>query len=317
MIIGLDIGYGTTKLIDSNGRVCSFKSIVGVGEPQKINLLGGEDKGYIRVVKVGGNTYTVGEDAEKYNLPIVDVKQRNSIESLAFKALVLAAIGDSVNSAPDLKIITGLPVKFHDDASILIKSINDVVSAEVGVVPQPAGSFFDLFLDNKGNVAWHELNNSRVGIIDIGTYTTDILLVDSLNIVEALSGTVTVGLHRLTSSIINACKTEGIRQSLTHVEAEKAFESGTVKKYGKEIDISSIVQVQKDNITKDIWSYVNSMWGKDERIDYIVLTGGGASVFCDSFPKFKTAELTTTSNAFMANVYGFYKLGRRIYERDS
>lgn len=316
MIIGLDIGYGTTKLIDSNGRVCSFKSIVGVGEPQKINLPGAE-KSYTRVVKVGKNTYTVGEDAEKYNLPVVDVKQRNSIESLAFKALVLAALGDSVKSAPDVKIITGLPVKYIDDASILIKSINDVISAEVVVVPQPAGSFFDLFLDNKGNVAWHELSTSRVGIVDIGTYTTDILLFDCLNIVESLSGTITVGLYRLTSSIINACKTEGIRQSLTHVEAEKAFETGSVKKYGKELDISSIVQAQKDNITKDIWSYVNSMWGKDESIDYIVLTGGGASVLCDSFPKFKAAELTTTSNAFMANVYGFYKLGRRIYEHDN
>jgi len=84
MIIGLDIGYGLTKIVDSNGRVDTFKSLVGVGSPQTMNLPISEKK-KIRTVHIEGNTYTIGEDVERYELPIISVGQRNSIESMAYK----------------------------------------------------------------------------------------------------------------------------------------------------------------------------------------------------------------------------------------
>jgi len=200
MIIGLDIGYGLTKIVDSNGRVDTFKFLVGVGSPLTMNLPISEKK-KIRTVHIEGNTYTIGEDVERYELPVISVRQRNSIESMAYKALILAAVRDSISGdMHSNKIVTGLPVRFINDAEILKKTFYSIIpSCEIVVIPQPAGIFFDLILDSQGNVEQWEYANSRVGVVDIGTYTTDLLLFDHMEAIDTMSGTITIGINTLSS----------------------------------------------------------------------------------------------------------------------
>lgn len=311
MIIGLDVGYGVTKVIDSSGRVDVFKSVVGVGTPRTFNLPSDEGK-KVRTVVIDNSIYTVGDDADKYNLPIISVRQRNSITSIAYKALAFAALKSSLQS--DSKIVTGLPVQFIHDADILKKTLNEIAPEyPVTVIPQPAGSFFDLILDRDGNVeeSQSHYTTMRIGIIDIGTYTTDLLLFDSMEAIENLSGSLTVGIKTLADLIIDNCR--DIRRSLSPIEAEKAITTGKIKKHGSYVDISQAVQSFKYSVAKDIWSYAYSMWGSDEKIDSILLTGGGAQILVDFFPVSDMPPITVSRNTYMSNVYGFYKLGKKIY----
>jgi len=306
MIIGLDIGYGVTKVIDSSGRIDYFRSIVGAGTPRSLGL----EQKKLRTVTLYGSKYTIGEDAERFGLPLINVRHRNSIEGVAYKALALSAIGDSVIKETELYIVTGLPVKFvNEDVERLKKIYQGLIPhAQLAVVPQPAGSFFDALLDMNGFIQNKDLLKGRVGVIDIGTYTTDIMLFDSMDAVDGMSETVAIGINTLLKEVAEACK--GIRRGITETEAEEAIRTGYIKKHASKIDISLTVNDLKRVVSTDIWSYINSIWGSDERIEHIILTGGGASIFSDHFTP---PGVTVSRLSFMSNVTGFFKMGKRLF----
>ena len=51
---------------------------------------------------------------------------------------------------------------------------------QVATIPQPFGSFFDRVLDDEGKLINARFARARVGILDVGSYTTDIALSDGL-----------------------------------------------------------------------------------------------------------------------------------------
>lgn len=311
-IVGIDIGYGITKVIDSTGRVDRFKSIVGAGAPETLDLPTAS-KNTFRTTTIDDNIYTIGEDAERFRLPLLNVRKRNSIESIAYKALLKAALKDDVYN--NLKIVTGLPVNFINDSGKLKEVIKDIVQgADVTVIPQPAGTFFNLLLDPAGNIADKKFADMHVGIIDIGTYTTDILFLSKMDIIKELSGTLTIGIHTVMQKLSKACSDK--RRHLTLTEMEDAISTGYITKYGEKINIIDSLNSIKDLVAQDIWSYINSMWGSEEQIDLIVLSGNGAPLFQNSIIRSNTtdtANIISVKDTFMANVYGFFKLGMRLY----
>jgi|Deesub1362B_J571_1020462.scaffolds.fasta_scaffold00155_63 hypothetical protein len=78
-VIGVDIGYGMTKAVRSDGRALMFRSVVGVGAPDMLGL----EAGPAKVVSLHGGRYTVGEEAERFKLPLVSVRKRGFVDSPA------------------------------------------------------------------------------------------------------------------------------------------------------------------------------------------------------------------------------------------
>ncbi len=311
-IIGIDIGYGMTKVVDSSGRIDKFKSIVGAGAPETLDLPT-SSKNTFRTTTIDGSVYTIGEDAERFRLPLLNVRKRNSIESIAYKALLKAALRDDIYN--NVRIITGLPVNFINDSKRLKEVIKDVIQgAEITVIPQPAGTFFNLLLDPSGNIANEQYANMQIGIIDIGTYTTDILFLSKMDVIKELSGTLTIGIHTVMQKLSKVCSDK--RRHLTLTELEDAISIGYITKYGEKIYIMDSLNSIKDSVAQDIWSFISSMWGAEEQIDLIVLSGGGAPLFQESMMQSNTAftaNIISVKDTFMANVYGFFKLGMRLY----
>ncbi len=302
MEIGLDVGYGMTKAISSDGQVKTFRSIVGIGTP---DMLGIAHRNAL-AVQINNDRYTIGEDAEKYKLPLINVRKRNSIESIAYKALILAAIGDIPE---ELNIVTGLPLDFYSTDKERISRVFTGLfpGSQITIIPQPAGSFFDMLLNSDGNIANDEYAKKKIGIIDIGTYTTDLLLLEKADPIKELSSTITIGIDTLIRNIVKDCA--HIRRNLPQKDIENALKTGTLSKHGQQIDISDTVSRNRAAVARNIWSYVNSVWGAEDDIEELILTGGGATVFRDAFVQ---SNITSPSAPFMSNVYGFYKLARRI-----
>ncbi len=313
MVIGIDIGYGVTKVMTHSGRVETFRTIVGVGKPDTMGVNVADSRH--RVVSVNGNTYTVGEDAERFELPLINVRKRNHIESLAYKAVILSALSGLIanTGAERIKVVTGLPVRFIGDTDRLKAVYKSVLpDIEVVVIPQPAGTFFDLLLDAGGNIRSSGYAKAKLGIIDIGTYTTDILMLDNMEIVRALSGSIPIGIHSLAEQVISACADK--RRDLSHTEVETAMTTGYITRFGEKINITNMINHCRASVARDIFSYVNSVWGGKEQIEVIVLTGGGSAIFSPVFKEHLSAfaNVTEPSNVFLSNVYGFYKLGMRL-----
>lgn len=304
MEIGLDIGYGFTKVVTSNNQVRVFRSLVGVGSPDTMGI----SNRPLSTVSFNGDTYTVGDDAEKFKLPLINTRKRNNIESISYKVLAIAAIGEKVNTP--LNIVTGLPLEFYtSDKTRVQKVFSDIYEkSNVTVIPQPAGTFFDILLDFNGSPQNTDIANKKIGIIDVGTYTTDLLLLEKSDPIRELSSTITIGIDTLLKNIIKDCL--HVRRSLTHREIEKALQTGYITKHGQPHDITEVINKNKILIAKNIWSYVNSIWGAEDDIDMFVVSGGGGMIFKESFNQ---SNIVFPKNPFMSNVYGFYKLARRIY----
>jgi plasmid segregation protein ParM len=300
--VGIDVGYGTTKTVKSNSESSIFRSVVGYGTPDTM----GTSSVNAVIVNVGKDQYTVGEEAERFKLPPVQTRTQNSIESIAYKALVLAALNGDRNAG--LKIVTGLPVEYHmNDKEKLFEVFKDLFpNSEVKVVPQPVGTLYDLVFDTNGNIQNPNIVEKKVGVIDIGTLTTDLVLFDKMHLIRPLSSTIEVGIDRFINDI--AKDYPGLR--LSQSEIEEALKTGQIKRHDKLINIRDNLIAKKSSIARNIWSFVSSLWGPDENIDYYVISGGGAVMFRDAFVQ---SNLIMPRNAVMSNAYGFYKLARRIW----
>lgn len=60
-------------------------------------------------------------------------------------------------------------------------------------------------LDGEGRFRGDSRLEGKVGIVDIGTYTTDLLLVDRLTPVRELSATLTIGVDSLARRLAERC----------------------------------------------------------------------------------------------------------------
>jgi plasmid segregation protein ParM len=304
MEMGIDIGYGVTKTVRSDGLVKHFRSVVGLGMPDTFGIA----RDNFRVVRINGEAYTVGEEAEKYRLPLITVRSRNSIESIAYRALLLACIGDDVSRRH--AIVTGLPLGYYNsDKSRVAKIFRETLPiCEIKVVPQPIGTFYDLLFDDKGDVCHAEFMERKVAVIDIGTYTTDLLVMDKATPVAGVSGCVEMGIDTLTRNIMKNLLP--FRRNISSGEIERALKTNTIKKDGQQIDVSDILAENKSAIAANIWSWVQSRLGTEEDIDVLVLTGGGGEILRSYFVQ---ENIIVPKSPFLSNALGFCKIARRLY----
>ena len=315
--IGIDVGYDSTKVVtfNNNGSLnyFSYESIVGVGRPESIN---GELLQKVQTVNYNGQVYTVGFDAIKYKLPILTVKARNSIESIAYRVLIKNAL-DMINKNQEVEffVVTGLPVEFFEEDKKILQTIfknADNRIKEVRVIPQPAGTFYNLILQDNGQAKQDQkYANSKVGIIDIGRYTTDIAVFDHLDYVSALSKTITIGVEYLIKLIADRLDTR-IRRGIKLEEIKKALinNNGYLKRFGQEISIKGAISDAILKIQNDLTSYIRSVWGIEDDIDHIIITGGGANIFEDMlFTIFNISK--KVDNPIFSNAIGYLKVSNR------
>ncbi len=303
MELGVDIGYGVTKAVQSDGQVKHFRSIVGVGVPETFGI----SKSNFTVVEVEGNPYTVGEAAKQHRLPIIIVRSRNIIESIAYRALLMASVGDVKGSH---SVVTGLPLGyFNADKSRVMKRFKEILpGSEIKIVPQPIGSFYDLLFDDDGEIQHAEFMDKRVAVLDIGTYTTDLLVTDKGTPVAGVSGSIEIGIDTLFTEIRKNLLP--MRRNIGSVEIDTALRTNTMKRRGEQMDISDILAEAKAAVAANIWSWTNARLGTEEDMEALVLTGGGGEILRNYFTQ---GNIITPKSPFLSNAIGFCKIARRLY----
>lgn len=302
--IGIDIGYGNVK-VNNGGEYFCFPSIVGNYQE---NISIGFDYGTLESVEVAGEKFLVGESAHRYSSRHYNSRSRDWIESVPFKVLLKHALarGDVSGEA---FITTGLPVDFRSDKERLATVVREVaeqsgVTAHVYVLPQPVGTFLSLLFDERGSVLDSGLASSRVGILDIGYYTTDLVTIDAMTVVE-----------RQLASFRNGVSTalEVIRRDLADIyklqidirRVEDAVRRGRLTIYGEEQNINVISAKRLGQLEAEIKAQTQTIWGNAADLDRVILTGGGAALLSPYLDLYRHA--TVTRNAAEANAAGFYR----------
>lgn len=312
--LGIDVGYGHTKALSSTGASVVFPSAVGLADAQHFRLdLNGCTAAAARggTVHCDGVSYLYGEPALRHARTVVHPRDRQWIESRPYRILWHAVLDAVLVAGLEPTIVTGLPVSFYHDRERLQHVVGallrdrGIAAAQVKVVPQPFGSFFDAVFDPQGRVKDNAQALAHVGVIDIGYFTTDLVEVNELEFVQKGSGSIEVGVATVLDTL-GRLVADHCGRSLDAQTAEQVLRERRLKAKGQEHDLGALCEVAVREAATAVGTYVRQLWGAAEHLDWIMLTGGGGVVL-QPFLQADFPALSLTPAPVLANARGFLR----------
>jgi len=334
MIVGVDVGYGYTKAA-GDGREVVFPSVVGKAERIRyqtdVTLPSSGNGSGIALLTEEGDRF-VGELALLQSRVQWTLLDRSRVQDPSARLLFLAALSELLGQAGEgapLYVVTGLPVQWYADREKVVEQLGgkhvvrrvngrQVVQRfsvdDILVVPQPFGSLFYAILNQEGRIVDELLARGRLGIIDIGTYTTDYVLVDGLRYIEKGSGSIATAMSRA-YQLIGRSLLDTFGLDLRMHEVDKAVQRGAVTVFGEERDIGWLAQPALDAVGEEILAYAGTLWGDGRELTAVLVTGGGAAALGDQIVQ-RYHHARVLQDAPLANVRGFARYGRRKWQEN-
>lgn len=322
MNIGFDGGYNAIKAVTESRR-CTFPSITGTPERARFSLNGQSDE---LIIAVGDEEYLVGQGAIVQSRFIRRREDRAWISSQEYYLLFLAALTElSQANWVEMAIVTGLPIAYFDDRPALVERLKGEHKikrdgrkqtfriTDVRVIPQPFGALLSEALDTQGRPVNQMLANGRIGVIDIGGKTTNLLSVDKLSDVSRETASINMGAW----DVVRA-----VREHLTpqnHIsdidlrdhQIVDAIKTRKIKYYGEVIDLSETVEAALEPMAQQIISQAGQLWNGAAHLDAVLITGGGAHLL-DKHIMAHYRHARVVGDPVFANAVGYWKLSQRL-----
>lgn len=328
IIIGLDVGYGYVKAICESGKSVCFPSLVAPAEFIRFRADVGPQAAVngLTLHDTSEGELFVGELAARQGRPgaVRSPRDRDRVADPIVTHLANAAFAQLLPETihARVRVVTGLPVDYYRDAHQLVEHLrgqhvikldwrSQVIEVEeVRVVPQPFGALLSMLLDDQGKlkVESSHLAQERVGVLDVGTHTTDLLLVDGLEYIEAGSGSLEVGVSTVLEMLRKVLLDE-YRISYASHELEAAIRRGWLMIEGHKTSLNGLASEHLSVIAQSIEAHTRTLWNIGT-LSAVVLAGGGALALREWLePCFNQAIYAP--DATMANANGFLRYGLR------
>lgn len=346
IIMGLDVGFGNTKIISSSNGEITFSSFVCEGSINTRMLsMPTIDLDYL-VVHTEEGTYKVGEQASTADEDVKSnrTKERSRAKDPKSRVLFKTAIALGVphqDGEYHVRLVTGLPnddfnTEIRDD---LIEFLQEpfeiqfdlgrkkVITKKIHVsfceiIRQPEGTVFQRMIrfnsqfDPDNMIEPNPKFQKYIGIIDIGHGTTDYCIFKNGVIHESekfsSSTYATVEVYeRLRSKIQSKLSKEGYNQIPTDEDLDEVVRTKTMK-YAKNLkDFTMEVNESVQEVTQKMVQEILETWSNEiNRLHQIVITGGGADLFEKAINQLfrdKKIQFVDKEDApQMSNVLGFY-----------
>jgi len=293
--VACDVGYGYTKVVSDAGTRACFPSVVA---PAAQDLLAGfmtDGLGHRVRIRFPDGTVEeklVGEAAARSLAAVTTLSRQKPAEfhdTLVLAACCLVGAGGTGLLPGQTDVAVGLPLAYYrSQREALVARLRRLaawVSADGGperwisfarvvVLPQGAGvvaAYPDL-LPDKG----------LVGVVDVGTYTTDYLLLEKApgraepRPVLECCGSAEVGVHLVHRTVAREFQAR-TGAPLPPEMWEEAARAGSVVYEGKAVDLTDAVEKALADAAQAISQRVLGAWGN--RAGFVaatVLAGGGA-----------------------------------------
>ncbi len=324
--IGLDVGYGFVKITDGDSGY-AFPSVVGEGD-----LVPSLSTGYRKMrrvadlrIGVDGQQYFVGKLAiRRSNLAYRGLSSSRS-EGDDFRVLSLCALSMFCSEPANVfNVVTGLPPgRMHLREALISQLLKDhkvtvlnngrireisITIEKLDVVPQPLGSFWSETLDS-----WGQIKNpilGRVGMVDIGFKTTDLVTIDDGDFIPEKSYTLPVGFANAYSDLSEHLLTEHGLEKESYA-LDEAFINGTINIAGQPVDISDFRGKSYNRVATKIIVELMSVWTIPEFHKIIVTGGGGAALGPYVLPYLAQGKIA--DDAVTANSIGFLNWANHLW----
>lgn len=278
--IGLDVGHSTVKIaVGGNGRVDNaiFPSAVCRAIP--ISDDAEAQRAAKDTVNIDGRAYYIGETAlVQGGDSVVSGLQENWIDTPEYAALMVGAYRTALVMAGGRPhyLVMGLPTALYPRQKQRLLDLAKVHlrdAADIKVVPQPMGPYFERMFSAAG-IPSQAVNAESFAVVEIGYYTTDIMLMMGGRWVEKASGGC-AGAHVAATRVQKALSDRGITADL--YECDAALRQGAIRYYGKSMDVSAEVGEAISVLGHEIVDTATRLIEPYARkLDGVIVAGGGA-----------------------------------------
>ncbi|MGB0212112.1 hypothetical protein [Algiphilus sp.] len=333
-VLGLDIGFGFTKVTDGRSHQI-FKSVVGeAAEAAFTNTISPDgEPGAHRQIAIGDESYFVGETAEAGSRGRGFTLDQQQLLSRYARVLAATAIAPLVPSGEPLRVVTGLPISFlrrhRDGLAALLQQRQQVTITradgstedkqihieKVRVIPQPFGALFHHMLNPQGKIGAQRFIKEKIGVIDIGFRTADYAISDRTRYSERGSQSSDAGISLAYTAIANALTEQaGVQVELYRLY--EAVERGSIKIKGKRYDLTKLTERAFRALATRISNEINRLWADDWDLDAVVIAGGGGATLLPYLQPLIEHELLPVAadeDTRLLNVYGYQKYARHLW----
>ncbi|KUG05084.1 hypothetical protein ASZ90_017573 [hydrocarbon metagenome] len=324
--VGLDIGYGHTKVVTEDGKRIIFPSIAKKGEAIDLDNLLGAKEDYI--ININDTTWYIGKMAQKESsFATRAFEQTDRYNDEAFQAMLSTALSLATQGTEqDVMLVTGLPLSIYETSQKefcgFLKGFSahtewngtckEVKVKDAIVFPQAGGIFFSpSCTDIKNNLP----ENSLITVIDIGYRTTDCA---SFNFAKGAfhflienSFTLDIGMSSVFRPLSRAIAKKVGSIDISLEESENVYQKGICFKNNKPVDMSDEINLLKKSIAANINEGYRSNAGQGAKINNIILAGGGSIALRDELLNIFPEAISVTDTQ-MANALGFLSIAHRF-----
>ncbi|WP_160645419.1 ParM/StbA family protein [Chengkuizengella marina] len=335
IVLGIDHGNGYVK------AKSKYKSIVLPSAFCRSDAFGedswdGVGKLDVNIIKSSNykdEEYAWGRDIDKANNLINTYTSENRYNQKPYQLLsefIMASLLEP-GKHDDIIVVTGCPSEEKGtDQEEALKNVflgghiitideKDYIFnvSQVVVLPQPLGTILDLYIGEDGYVSDDTYEEDYVGIVDIGSGTTDLDGIKGLKRQSGDKQTINIGMHTCYQQIANYINEQNTSALANRFKVEKQIihneekDSFIISKRAS-VDIAQIKERVYRETAEDLANQINQIWTTRSKFDKLLLTGGGVDDFGKYFKEEWEKDVILATNSQMANANGFYKHGLNL-----
>jgi actin-like ATPase involved in cell morphogenesis len=259
---------------------------------------------------VGDEALEIGKHPGAVMLyPVIDGKpQHQAYIKLAQEVLRRVR----VHSYEDACLVTGLPYETGKEDREQIKNLlkDKLHLSEIAVYPQAVGTLFDL-----------ELQSATV--INIGHGTTEIAVIEKLNMLTGLSEP--LASDYILTSMSNLIQSKhGFKPTTDSLVAFISGKIDLITAFGKisvhrknvDTQLQSVVDHLIEKIAYDTRYLLTQLPSNLECAKTIALSGGGSLIggMRETVQQQLNSKILTPADPIFSNVLGYYKMGKKLHE---
>lgn len=327
--VGIDPGRGYTQAVGPKGERVLFPSIVGAPSEAYYGALLGElernGRYKVRHDWVDGSKpcsaqldRVVGVEADTAGLSSWATwhRQRPDEDLFAFVAAALYKIGVE----GDIALAIGSPVAYYPTEHEMLANklsgswdINGrrINVRHVAVIPEPAAAVYHLGLTIEGAVRDMEYFRQKVAVLDIGTHSTDGVLVEKGQYRTAACFTEQYAVRQILECL-SRYLSDHYNVSIPPHRLTQELRQGWVSINTYRVDLSEVIQQAVADNVAPILRAVTKAWA-NEPLERAVMVGGGAYCYGNAIrgalPHFRIPDEPEWSIALGLRAYAQFAFG--------
>jgi plasmid segregation protein ParM len=342
-LISFVIGNGYVKTWSATKQAI-FPSVVAT-EQAGIDFSGFKTARDV-VIEYEGQRYAIGDSVRRLaRIPITQM-DRSRVKDDIYKVLLSAALVATTKDSGPVSAVLTMPLQWYAQREEVKHFLEgeyivghngktytySLQADDIRMIPEGFGVLCLQYLDEQGCPARSNIERATVGVVEVGTGTTDLSFFNALSIVPIRSRGLPYGLSQVWRGV-QADIDQNYHRDFTLHEIDDLIRAGRFKHNGEVKRVDQYVEAHMPTFAQAVSAEIKNLWDSGAAADHIYIAGGGGPQIYPYLqykkgqptdeqpqPTFPHAELTDrawTADAEGAYRYGMFRLTQKAKKNGS